>query len=214
MKTMLLRWAPAALMGLGTLFTVGLDMQRPMPLRAPLASTIPREIEGFVSRDLELSEEEIRVAGISNYLMRVYRPKGSTGASAFSVYVGYYDQQGQGKTIHSPKNCLPGAGWEILASRPAEIATSEGSVTVKRVVLQRNDERALVLYWYQGRGRVQANEYVVKWDLLRDSALKGRSDEALVRIVVPIDESEDNAFDLSVIVASEILPSVYRALPS
>jgi EpsI family protein len=214
MKTMLLRWAPAVLMGLGTLFTVGLDMQRAMPLRAPLASTLPREVEGFVSRDLELSEEEIRVAGVTDYLMRVYRPKDSTGASAFSVYVGYYDQQGQGKTIHSPKNCLPGAGWEVLASRTAEIATSGGSVTVNRVVLQRNDERALVLYWYQGRGRVQANEYVVKWDLLRDSALKGRSDEALVRIVVPINESEDTAFDLSVIVASEILPSVYRALPS
>ena len=45
---------------------------------------------------------------------------------------------------------------------------------------------ALVYYWYQGRGREESSEYVVKWDLLKDAALYGRTEEALVRIVVPI----------------------------
>ncbi len=84
---------------------------------------------------------------------------------------------------------------------------------MNRYLLQRKDERALVFYWYQGRGRVQANEYVVKWDLLRDSALKRRSDEALVRVVVPVIETEDAAFDLATQVASILVSSVDTALP-
>ena len=46
-------------------------------------------------------------------------------------------------------------------------------------------------YWYQGRGRVAHNEYLVKWDLLRDAALERRTDEALVRLVVPVVASAD-----------------------
>ncbi len=154
------------------------------------------------------------MAGFVDYLFRVYRdPDASVSGSWFSVYIGYYDQQTQGKTIHSPKNCLPGAGWEPLASETARVPTPGGEVQVNRYLLQRKDERALVFYWYQGRGRVQANEYVVKWDLLRDSALKRRSDEALVRVVVPVIETEDAAFDLATQVASILVSSVDTALP-
>jgi EpsI family protein len=59
-------------------------------------------------------------------------------------------------------------------------------VTVRRYLLAKQASRALVYYWYQGRGRVSSNEYKVKWELLRDAALKGRTEEALVRIVLPL----------------------------
>jgi EpsI family protein len=86
-------------------------------------------------------------------------------------------------------------------------------VTVNRYLLQNEGQRALVLYWYQGRGRVAHNEYAVKWDLLRDAALHRRSEEALVRVVVPVVESEGAAFELARSVASELIPFVQRALP-
>ena len=84
---------------------------------------------------------------------------------------------------------------------------------VNRYLLQNGDARALVLYWYQGRGRVQASEYLVKWDLLRDAALKHRSDEALVRIVVPLVGPEENAFELAQSVAERLVPALDNALP-
>lgn len=221
MKRGLVSWAPVGVMGVGALFTLGLDLQRPMPLSAPLAGEVPGEIAGYVGQDITLSEGERRVAGMSEYLMRVYEPPAAAAAAGeaeaaghwFSVYVGYYEQQSQGKTIHSPKNCLPGAGWEVLNSRTGRVESGAGAVTVNRYLLQRGDQRALVLYWYQGRGRVEANEYRVKWDLLRDSALRGRSDEALVRIVVPVVESEEAAFQRAKEVARDVLPAVDRALP-
>ena len=132
----------------------------------------------------------------------------------FTLYVGYYDRQTQGKTIHSPKNCLPGSGWEPLTSRAAEIATAQGPVRVNRYLIQKGSQQALVLYWYQGRGRVAANEYGVKWDLLRDAALRRRSEEALVRIVVPVTTSEAAAFDVATGMGRRIVPAVFAALPT
>ena len=84
---------------------------------------------------------------------------------------------------------------------------------VNRYVLQKGSQRALVLYWYQGRGRVQANEYVVKWDLLRDAATRQRTEEALVRLVVPFDTDEDRAFQLAARAAGVVISKLTLALP-
>lgn len=216
MKVLLLRWAPATIMALGAVFTIGVDLQRAMDLRAPFDATVPREIAGYVGEDVELSDDARRVAGVSDYLLRVYRPPDSRDDNeiAFSIYLGYYRQQSQGKTIHSPKNCLPGAGWEPLASRTVMISSAMGTVPVNRYILQRKEERALVYYWYQGRGRVAANEYVVKWELLRDAALRGRTEEALVRIVVPLTEGEKAAEALATRVAEMLVGHVQSALPA
>jgi EpsI family protein len=216
MKPVWIAWIPGIVLSLGALITVGVDGQRDMALRASLDSTIPLEIAGQQARDIEVSKAERRVAGMSSYVMRVYSPDAQQIdqiAAAFSVYVGYYTSQTRGRTIHSPKNCLPGAGWEALASRPVEVETAAGRVTVNRYILQRGQKKAVVLYWYQGRGRVEANEYMVKWHLLRDAALKRRSDEALVRVVVPASNSENEAFRLALQVAHTLLPAVDKALP-
>lgn len=214
MSATILRWAPVAVLAVGLLLTGSSSTARAIPLRAPLASSLPSAIGEFQGSDLTISAAEQRVAGMSDYLMRSYERPGSNGAGAFSLYVGYYESQTQGKTIHSPKNCLPGAGWEALTSREVTIATALGSIAVNRYLLQQGENRALVLYWYQGRGRVAANEYAVKWHLLRDSALRGRSDEALVRVIVPVEASEDEAFRLAAEVAREAVLGVAKALPS
>ena len=206
-------WAPALLLAFGVVITLGIDTQRSLPLRAPLGEAVPASLASFQASDVPISAEEQRVAGMSEYLMRAYRPEG-LAATAFTLYVGYYESQTQGKTIHSPKNCLPGAGWEALTSSRAAVQTPEGPVMVNRYLLKREGEQALVLYWYQGRGRVEASEYRVKWDLLRDSALRGRSDEALVRVIVPVRGSEEDAFRLAAQVAGRVVPAVDRALPS
>jgi EpsI family protein len=174
---------------------------------------IPVTLLGAAGRDITISDAELAVAGVTDYLMRQYGSADSL-TPAFTVYVGYYDQQMQGRTIHSPRNCLPGAGWEALASETLRIPTAGGEVVVNRYLLKKGDEQALVLYWYQGRGRVASNEYRVKWDLLRDAALRRRSDEALVRVVVPIAGSEDRALAAAVGAAGALIPALEAALPS
>ena len=215
-------WPPALLLLLcAVLATVGVKAQRTMSLVAPLESAVDSAFGPYRSRDVVLSEQEVRVAGVTNYLARVFEADSASRGSQpafYALYVGYYDRQSQGRTIHSPKNCLPGAGWEPLSSRTDTIAGAYGPAPVNRYLLQRKtatrQEQALVLYWYQGRGRIASNEYRVKWDLLKDSAIRRRSDEALVRIVVPITGSEQEAEQLARRAAAEVARSLVRALPA
>jgi EpsI family protein len=210
------RWAPAGVLVVGVLLTVGgVKPQHSMELRESLDTAVPTVIDGLVANDIAISESEQRVAGMTSFVMRGYAPEGGDlTAAGFSVYVGYYDRQAQGKTIHSPKNCLPGGGWEPLTQSRERIETAVGSVPVNRYLIGNGPAKALVLYWYQGRGRVEANEYIVKWDLLRDQALLGRSDEALVRVIVPVVTTEQEAYEQAVRVAQELVVSVERALPA
>jgi len=214
MRDVARRWAPAALLTAGALFTRGLEPRGGVSLREPLGAAVPLQLVGFTGRDLILPEPDRRVAGVTAYLLRSYgSPLAPSPGQQFSLYVGFYDRQGQGQTIHSPKNCLPGAGWEPLTSRVAILMTTRGATRVNRYVLQRGTQRALVLYWYQGRGRIESNEYVVKWNLLQDAVLLGRTDEALVRVLVPISDSEEGAFAIASQVASSVIGSLEAALP-
>ena len=216
----MMRFAPAAILAAGCALIWGVREQKQMPPRAKMA-TIQFPTPGFTSRDTIISDEEQKVAGMSDYVLRFYnREKADAG---FSVYVGDYDYQVQGKSIHSPKNCLPGAGWEALNAGVRSLDVNGAPQPVNRYLLSNKGLQALVYYWYQGRGRVEANEYQVKWHLLRDAALHGRTEEALVRIVVPIDPRETqargekavhaSADSLATCVASALIPTVAAALP-
>lgn len=209
-------WLPAIALSVGAVSTLFLRADRRLPLRAPLGSTISDTLDRYVGVELPLSKEELQVAAPNAYLLRAYHIPGDTAtAHAFTLYIGYYDHQTQGKTIHSPKNCLPGSGWEPLSSETEVLSTPDGLAPVNRYLLQNHQERALVLYWYQGRGRVAANEYLVKWQLLRDAAVRRRSDEALVRILVPIvGNGDQQAYELAVTQAKRVIDALYRALPS
>ena len=216
------RWAPVIVLIAGVLLLSAVGRQQRPLLRAPLATALPLEILGRQGRDIVVPEDEARVAGFTDYALRLYADSAGAAAPAAdgaapewaSVYLGYYDMQTRGRTIHSPKNCLPGSGWEALSSRPADIRVGDRTITVNRYVLQNGEVRALVLYWYQGRGRVAHNEYLVKWDLLRDAALKRRTDEALVRIVVPILESEERSATIAEEIAAGLSVTLDLVLPS
>lgn len=205
------RYVPGGVFALGcALLLVGSRQQQVTPLAAPLAS-LPTTIDGYTGIDQTISDEEQRVAGMSSYVLRAFTRDSTLD---FTVYVGYYDHQVQGKTIHSPKNCLPGAGWEAVASSEERLGTALGPVSVNRYFLVNGDQKALVYYWYQGRGRVEPNEYRVKLQLLRDSALRGRTEEALVRVVVPVHGDEAAASALGRRIAARLVPEVARVLPA
>ena len=140
-----------------------------------------------------LDKKVLDILGADDYTTRIYSDR--LGHQA-GLYVGYHATQRQGDSIHSPMNCLPGAGWQpVLTERLPLNATSNASpghgegatVTVNKVLIQKGEDRQLVLYWYQSHGRVVASEYAAKAWLFVDAMRTGRTDAGLVRIVVPID---------------------------
>jgi EpsI family protein len=143
----------------------------------------PLEIAGWRGRDTaRFSPEVMKVLGADDYLSRIYARQGTVG-----LYIGYYQSQRQGDTMHSPLNCLPGAGWQPLEKSylPIQVTDSDGiqsEITVNRYVIEKGLEQQVVLYWYQSHGRVIANEYRSKIVMVYDAARLNRSDAALVRI--------------------------------
>jgi EpsI family protein len=207
------RWVPAGMLCVGAVVNAFFITGRvqPVPLDVPLDS-LPRVVAGLPGTDVPISDEEQRIAGMTSFVLRQHGVEGAP--PAFSVYVGYYDEQRQGKSIHSPRNCLPGAGWEPVGFRAHVIETSLGPITVNRYHLVREDEQSIVYYWYQGRGRIAHDEYRVKYELLRDAALLGRTEEALVRVWVPVRGEDIGAADaLATTVSREVVAAAARILP-
>jgi EpsI family protein len=214
-------YLPAAVLLLGAGFVWNARSQAAVPLAAPL-SGIMAHVDGYRVEDQHLSDEERRVAGMSDYVARVYW---RDSVPAFTTFVSYYERQTQGKTIHSPRNCLPGAGWEVLTARTADITVDGVKQTVNRYVLKKGAATAVAFYWYQGRGRMVANEYAVKWNLLRDAAIVGHTEEALVRVVIPVeagptkvadaghDDAVERAAAFGATIASRLSEDVARSLP-
>jgi EpsI family protein len=219
-KLLIKKFLPGVLMLVGCLMLFSTRSQKEVPLVGSLQTVLP-VWSGYTVKEQTVSPEEQKVAGMSNYVARMYM---SDTTIVFTTYVGYYDRQTQGKSMHSPRNCLPGAGWEILRAEQGTITAGGVTHAVNKYLLKNGGTQALVLYWYQGRGRIVASEYAVKWNLLRDAALKGHTEEALVRIVVPVPRAAQldpaalerafaDAENLGKQVGTQLLTDVARVLP-
>lgn len=102
-----------------------------------------------------------------------------------NLYVAYYASQRKGESAHSPRTCIPGDGWQITSftqHRVGGVTAGGKTLTVNRAVIQKGDNKQLVYYWFQQRGRIITNEYLVKWYLFWDALTRNRTDGALVRL--------------------------------
>lgn len=157
--------------------------------------------------DVRFDAESEKVLRATDYVMRDYFGPGKR----LNLYVGYYESQRTGATYHSPQNCLPGTGWELKEPQLLEISTPGGrNFKVNRYIVQRGSHREILIYWYQGRGRITANEYEDKIYTSIDSVLKRRSDGAMVRIMTPVGKDEarslEAALELSSLLADNMTP--------
>jgi len=141
--------------------------------------------EGFIDKETE------DVLKADDTLDRLYQDP--TGARA-SLFVAAFRTQRNGKAPHSPKNCMPGSGWTQLSSGnyPIEVGLA-APIVVNRYVITHGQERELVLYWYQSRDRVVADEFRAKFWVVADAMRLNRTDTALVRVIVEVDNNDDQA---------------------
>lgn len=184
-------------------------------------STLPIDLDSWEGRVLTVDSKVLVVAGVDDYLMRVYarRPDASADAAPgppsppVNLYIGYYESQRKGRTYHSPKNCMPGSGWEFVDTGRVNITLGNETREVNRVIIQKGLDRQLVLYWYQDRGRIIASEYSAKAYLIYDSVTRRRTDGALVRVITPLYGDEEAAFRYARTFTEEVFPHIARLLP-
>ncbi len=174
----------------GAYFTVQQTYQEEMiPNRASFF-LFPNRLDHWQGQSSNLTPEVLNTLKLEDYLLMDYHnPLGRT----VNFYVAYYESQRKGESAHSPRTCLPGGGWDILSHEVKHIELEDRSLPVNRVVMQMGENRNLVYYWFDQRGRNLTNEYWVKLAILWDSLFRHRSDGALVRLVTDIRPGEHAA---------------------
>jgi EpsI family protein len=201
--------AVALIVGAGV-YARGASGPERVPSREPL-ETLPAALDQWTGREAQpLADDVLAQLGVDEYVNRRYLA--DTGMP-ISLYVGYYASQRQGDTIHSPQNCLPGAGWQPVFSDRASLPIGDRTMTVNRFVIQKGLDRQAVFYWYQGRGRVVANEFANKGWLMLDAATRRRTDGGLVRLITPITDSQDAAFRALAAFSAALMPHLSERLP-
>jgi EpsI family protein len=162
----------------------------PIVARQPLRE-LSYTLGNWKGEERPLQSQIVQAVMVSDYTNRVYFNPADVPVQ---LYIGYYASQRTGDTIHSPKNCLPGAGWDPIRSEYVRISLRDGrQIVVNEYVIQQDQNKQLVFYWYQGRGRIIASEYAGKFWMVADAIYRNRTDGALVRLTTPLNDGEEKA---------------------
>src|SRR6266571_1056947 len=156
-----------------------------VPIRTGLDS-FPRVVGEWHAREEVLLElDTLNLLKATDYLMR--RDQDPSGRSVW-LFIGYWDSQRKGAQPHSPRNCLPGSGWEPLESSRVTISLPQPFVpiTVNRFLIQKDRDQQVVFYWYQSQGKATAGEIAARIEMMKNSMVRHRTDGALVRVSSPV----------------------------
>ncbi len=196
---------------------------QPIELKQPF-SLFPDLLSGWSSTSHYFSDEIEQKLGVSDYFSKTYRNRQN---QPVELYVGYYESQKHGGMIHSPKNCLPGNGWYIskkgraildipslvLLHDPLALMFKPG-FPVNKFIVENGTHKQMVIYWYQqSGGRVVTNEYLGRVFLVLDAFTANRTDTALIRVTIPVDQSVQESYETGIQFLKGAYPKLMEFLP-
>lgn len=182
------RALPSSLIGAVVVLAAVAILSLSLPERAEVVPArddfvrFPLALGDWTGKNERLQQIYVDTLKFDDYLLADFADQ---KGHAVNLYSAYYGSQRKGESVHSPRTCIPGGGWEISDFSQREISTvlvNGQPLQVNRAVIQMREQRQLVYYWFQQRGRVMTNEYLVKWYLFWDALTRNRSDGALVRV--------------------------------
>jgi exosortase D (VPLPA-CTERM-specific) len=197
---------------------VGIGMPRAAetyPVRESF-SEFPLQLGPWHGRSEVLEQVYLDQLKLDDYDLANYSAE---SGQSVNFYAAYYNSQRKGEAVHSPRSCLPGGGWQMRDFDQRElprVAVNGHPLRVNRTLIEMGDQRQLVYYWFQQRGRVITNEFVVKWYLFWDSLTRHRTDGALVRLItpLPVNISEAEADRRLTDFAARVAPELPRFAPN
>ncbi len=154
-------------------------------------SIFPLELNGWVGRKGSIEQVYINTLKFTDYAMSDYR---DTDGGTVNFYSAYYDSQKSGASAHSPRSCIPGGGWRITSLEDHNIVgvdVGNTQLVVNRLLIEKGEAKQLVYYWFQQRGRIITNEYMMKWYLFWDAVTKSRTDGALMRLTTTLNAGQN-----------------------
>ncbi len=197
------------------LFYAAVSRAEYVPSAPPLAS-FPATFSGWTGlRDFPIDADTLEVLKADDTLDRAYANPSTSQAA--NLFIAFFKTQRTGQSPHSPKNCLPGSGWEPVATGLVSIpvAGRQSPITANKFVVSHGEDKSVVIYWYQSHNRIIASEYSAKFWLVADSIRYHRSDTALVRVVVPVTNNNiEAATETGMQFVEAAFPELLKQLPS
>jgi EpsI family protein len=185
-----------------------------IPVVSPL-SMFPEQLGSWhMVQDAPIEKEVADILRADDTLNRLYA-NADKSRGAF-LFIAFFKTQRSGQAPHSPKNCLPGSGWESVESEPLSITVPgrEQPIVTNRYVVAKGNDKSVVLYWYQSRNRIIAGEFEAKFWLIADSIKFHRSDSSLVKVVVPVSGGDTEAATKSAVdFVQSMFPALAHQLP-
>ena len=178
-------------------------------------STFPKQIGQWTGEEYHFEERIYKILGVDDYVLGDYR---TLDGRQVNLYIGFYQSQREGDLIHSPKHCMPGAGWNIVHTSLEEITipgTNPDKIKTIKLILQKGSQKQIVVYWFQSRGRIIASEYMQKIYLVVDSIIRHRTDGSFVRLITSVENGdEDKAVNTLKDFAVQLMPILNEYIPS
>lgn len=171
-------------------FTLSMPERVEIQQQRKAFAEFPAELGKWKGKEDRLEQIYLDALKLDDYLLVDFV---DDQAKPINFYMAYYASQRKGESAHSPRTCMPGGGWEITSLTQHNVdGVSVGKVplSVNRAVIQMGEQKQLTYYWFQQRGRVITNEYLVKWFIFWDALTRNRTDGALVRLVTPVSAGE------------------------
>ena len=145
-------------------------------------TAFPNEVGEWRGRRSAVEQVYLDALKLDDYVLSDYR----AGGPPVNLWVAFYESQRQGHSVHSPRSCLPGGGWIIRSFDKRTLNAAGKQVPVNRVAIELGNQKQIVYYWFQQRGRAVTNEYIVKWYIFWDALTRHRTDGAMLRLTAPV----------------------------
>ncbi|MGV8048745.1 MAG: exosortase C-terminal domain/associated protein EpsI [Anaerolineaceae bacterium] len=171
----------SALMLLSAIATIYLTHGHSKALITPLC-TFPMQIGEWTGKQNRFDERVYDSLGADDTLLGIYT---NHDGRQIEIFLSFYNSQREGRQIHSPRNCMPGAGWTITESSREEVGNPHGSpsrLSFTKLIMEKANEKMIMLYCYRSGGKYVASEYAFKLNLVLDSIFRQRSDGMFIRL--------------------------------
>ncbi len=191
-------------------FYVHTRSEASVPENKPL-ELFPQKIGGWsMTGQARFDERTLEVLKPTDYLSRSYRDE---DGNLVSLYLGYHSGGPNSGPIHSPKQCLPGSGWNRLHDEVHTVVVTGNPVPYVVAVYQKDSQKQMFLYWFQVREQILTNEYALKLSMVKNSILANRRDSSFIRLSLMMSVDEQNSIEIGERFIRAFYPAIEASLP-
>jgi len=181
-----------------------------VPISIPLDQLPQHAGDWTMTGQSRFDERVLAVLLPTDYLSRSYS---NSRGDKLSLYIGFHNGGPNSGPIHSPKQCLPGSGWNRLKEDVRQVKFKDDKIPYVSAIYQKDTDKQLFLYWFQVRDQILTNEYALKLAMIKNSVLSNRRDSAFIRLSVMATDGEGKATEIGEQFIRDFYPAIREALP-